>query len=106
MANKLSQIFRLSNRANHDDKASVLSRNEKKTVLRVIRRQESIVRRDISDWRTARLEATRADEPKQHRLQVLYNEVMLDAKMTSQIGLRIGKSQSADWCLQKGDQND
>ena len=31
---------------------------------------------------------------------------MLDAKMTSQIGLRIGKSQSADWYLQKGDQND
>lgn len=83
-----------------------LSRKEKQTVLRVIRRQESIVRRDISDWRTARLEATRADEPKQHRLQVLYNEVMLDAKMTSQINLRIGKSQSADWCLQKGDQND
>ena len=37
---------------------------------------------------------------------MLYNEVMLDAKMTSQIGLRIGKSQSADWCLKKGDQND
>ena len=83
-----------------------LSRKEKQAVLRVIRRQESIVRRDISDWHTARLEATRADKPRQHRLQVLYNEVMLDAKMTSQIGLRIGKSQSADWCIQKGDQND
>lgn len=83
-----------------------LSRKEKQTVLRVIRRQDSIVRRDISDWRTARLEATLADEPKQHRLQVLYNEVMLDAKMTSQINLRIGKSQSADWSLKKGDKND
>ncbi len=83
-----------------------LSRKEKQTVLRVIRRQESIVRRDIIDWRTARLEATLADEPKQHRLQVLYNEVMLDAKMTSQINLRIGKSQSADWSLKKGDKND
>ena len=85
---------------------STLSRKEKQTVLRVIRRQESIVRRDISDWRTARLEATRADEPKQRLLQALYNEVMLDAKMTSQIGLRIGKAQSADWCLKKDDQND
>ena len=28
---------------------------------------------------------------------------MLDAKMTSQIGLRISKSQAADWCLKKGD---
>ena len=72
-----------------------LSRKEKETVLRVIRRQEAIIRRDIASWRTARLEATRADEPKQHRLQVLYDEVMLDAKMTSQIGMRIGKSQSA-----------
>ena len=84
---------------------STLSHKEKQTVLRV-RRQEAIIRRDIASWRTARLEATRADEPKQHRLQVLYDEVMLDAKMTSQIGLRIGKSQSADWCLKKGDQND
>ena len=82
-----------------------LSRKEKETVLRVIRRQEAIIRRDIASWRTARLEATRADEPKQHRLQVLYDEVMLDAKMTSQIGMRIGKSQSADWCLKKGDQS-
>ena len=98
----------LSHRGSRRDasNASVLSRKEKQTVLRVIRRQESIVRRDIASWRTARLEATRADEPKQHLLQVLYDEVMLDAKMTSQIGLRIGKSQSADWCLKKGDQND
>ena len=98
----------LSHRGSRRDasNASVLSRKEKQTVLRVIRRQESIVRRDIASWRTARIEATLADEPKQHRLQVLYDEVMLDAKMTSQIGMRIGKSQSADWCLKKGDQND
>ena len=109
MANKLQQIFMgLSHRGSRRDasNASVLSRKEKQTVLRVIRRQESIVRRDIASWRTARLEATRPDEPRQHLLQVLYDEVMLDAKMTSQIGMRIGKSQSADWCLKKGDQND
>mgnify|MGYP002626309980 FL=1 len=85
---------------------SGLTKKEKQTVLRVIRRQEPIVRRDIASWRSARLEATRADEPKQHLLQALYDEVMLDAKMTSQIGLRIGKSQSADWYLKKGDRND
>ncbi len=98
----------LSHRGSRRDasNASVLSRKEKQTVLRVIRRQEAIIRRDIASWRTARLEATRPDEPRQHLLQVLYDEVMLDAKMTSQIGMRIGKSQSADWCLKKGDQND
>ena len=41
-----------------------LSRKEKETVLRVIRRQEAIIRRDIASWRTARIEATLADEPK------------------------------------------
>lgn len=85
---------------------STLSRKEKQTVLRVIRRQESIVRRDITSWRTARLEATRADEPKQHLLHVLYDEIMLDAKMTSQIGMRINKSQASDWFLKKGGQTD
>ncbi len=108
MPNKLSQIFRLSRRGSRKDapNASGLTRKEKQTVLRVIKRQESIARRDIQDWRTARLEATRADEPKQHLLQVLYDDVMLDAKMTSQIGMRINKSQAADWFLKKGDQND
>ena len=98
-------IFR-NKKAQEQAQESTLSRKEKQTVLRIIRRQEAIIRRDIASWRTARLEATLADEPKQHRLQVLYDEVMLDAKMTSQIGMRIGKSQSADWCLKKGDQND
>ena len=80
-----------------------LSASERKNVLRVIKRQESIVRRDIADWRLARLEATRTDEPKQHLLQVLYDEVMLDAKMTSQTNLRIAKSQAADWSIKDGD---
>jgi len=83
-----------------------LSRKEKQTVLRVIRRQENITRHDIASWRTARLEATRTENPKQRLLQTLYEEVMLDAKMTSQIDLRIGKSQAADWFLKKGETND
>jgi len=78
-----------------------LSHKDKQAVLRVIRRQEPIARSDIANWRTARLEATRADKPKQHLLQVLYGEVMLDAKMTAQIGLRVSKSQAADWSLKK-----
>lgn len=89
-----------------DNSTVALSKKDKQTVLRVIHRQEAIVRRDIASWRNARMEATRADKPKQHHLQVLYNEVMLDAKMTSQIGLRISKSQAADWFLKKGDKND
>ena len=54
---------------NKQAQKSTLSHKEKQTVLRVIRRQEAIIRRDIASWRTARLEATLADEPKQHRLR-------------------------------------
>ena len=111
---KITQILnaiRLASRnpeaaQSHSHEVSRLSRSDRKALLRVVRRQEAIVRRDIANWRTARLEATRTDEPRQHLLQVLYDEVMLDAKMTSQIGLRISKSQAADWFLKKGDQND
>lgn len=83
-----------------------LNPKDERIIARVIKRQEPIVRRDISDWKNARLEATRAIEPRQHLLQVLYDEVMLDAKMTSQIGLRIDKSQAAPWSLKKGDSTD
>ena len=96
----------LASRVTQSRSPEVLSKKKKQEALRVIRRQEAIVRRDIASWRTARQEATRAGNPKQHLLQVLYDEVMLDAKMTSQIGLRISKSQAADWFLKKGDKND
>ena len=107
--NKLTQILNtigLAPRVSQSRSPEVLSKKDKQTVLRVIRRQEPIIRRDIANWRNARMEATRADKPKQHHLQVLYSEVMLDAKMTSQTGLRISKSQAADWSLKKGDKND
>lgn len=76
-----------------------LSNKDQRIVSRVIRKQESITRKDIGDWKSARQEAERADEPKQRFLQVLYNEIMLDALMTSQIGLRIDKSQAAQFSL-------
>lgn len=110
MPNKLTQLLPLLSlqrgMRQPDNSTVALSKKDKKTILRVIHRQDAIVRRDIASWRNARMEATRANKPKQHNLQVLYNEVMLDAKMTSQIGLRISKSQAADWSLKKGDKND
>lgn len=110
MPNKLTQLLsRLSSSRGTkqpDNNNVTLSKKEKQEALRVIRRQEAIVRRDIANWRTARQEATRAGNPKQHLLQVLYDEVMLDAKMTSQTGLRISKSQAADWSLKKGEKTD
>ena len=72
---------------------------EARLIRNVILRQESLTRKDIRDWQKARQEATRVDDPKQVQLQTLYEEVMLDALMTSQVGLRIDKSQGADYTL-------
>lgn len=99
---KFPSIFKLS----ATNKEAAVTKKDKRIISRVIKKQESITRRDIADWKTARLEATRAEEPRQHLLQVLYDEIMLDAKMTSQIGLRIDKSQAAAFSLKKGDKVD
>ena len=84
-------------------KKSTLSSNERRLLSKVIRKQESITRKDLLNWKNARMEASRNDEPRQHLLQVLYDEIMLDAKMTSQINLRIDKSQSTSFHLYKDD---
>lgn len=76
-----------------------LTNREERMLSKVIKRQESITRKDIQSWKNARMEASRSTEPRQHLLQVLYDEIMLDAKMTSQINLRIDKSQSAPFSL-------
>lgn len=83
------------------------ARKDMGLIRRVIKRQESLVRKDIADWKRARQQAANASEPKQVLLQNLYNEVMLDALMTSQISvLRIGKSQGADFELRMNSKRD
>lgn len=77
------------------------TRNDTKIIRRVIRRQESVTRKDIADWKRARQQATSAAEPKQVLLQQLFSDIMDDALMTSQVSvLRIGKSQGAEFELQ------
>lgn len=76
-------------------------------IRRVIKRQESITRKDIADWKRARQQATSSSEPKQVLLQHLFEEIMLDALMTSQISvLRVGKSQGAEFELQANGKKD
>ena len=76
-------------------------------IRRVIKRQESITRKDIADWKRARQQATSSSEPKQVRLQHLFEEIMLDALMTSQISvLRVGKSQGAEFELKANGKKD
>lgn len=76
-------------------------------IRHVIKRNESITRKDIADWKQARQQATNSSEPKQVLLQRLFEEVMLDALMTSQISvLRIGKSQGAEFELRANGKKD
>lgn len=76
------------------------TRKDLRLIRRVIKRQESITRKDIADWKRARQQATSATEPKQVLLQRLFTDIMDDALMTSQISvLRIGKSQGAEFSL-------
>lgn len=72
-------------------------------IRRVIERNTSIARKDISDWKAARQQASNTYEPKQILLQNLYEEIMLDALMTSQVGLRIDKSQGVNFNLVAGE---
>lgn len=81
-------------------------KNGASLVRRVIERHESITRKDIADWKKARQQATSDYEPKQVLLQNLYEEVMLDALMSSQVGLRIDKSQGVDFSLVQGGKTD
>lgn len=81
--------------------------NDARIIRRVIKRQESVTRKDIADWKRARLQATSTYEPKQVLLQRLFEEVMDDALMTSQVSvLRIGKSQGAEFVLKRNDRRD
>ncbi|MCD8177297.1 MAG: DUF935 family protein [Tannerellaceae bacterium] len=80
------------------------SKNDMGLMRKVIKRQESITRKDIADWKKARSQAEKKDAPRQTLLQNLYDEIMLDALMTSQVQvLRIGKSQAMDFDLYAGD---
>lgn len=68
-------------------------------VNRVIKRNESVTRKDIADHVRAKQEAGRAQMPKQVLLQTLCDNVMQDALLSSQINLRIDKTQSADFTI-------
>lgn len=76
-------------------------------INQVIKRQESILRKDMEDLRKAKLQATSTNDPRQLQLQTLYDVVMEDPLMASQVSvLRIGKSQAANFNLLMGDEPD
>lgn len=89
------------------EKPQVETRKREQILIRkVIESHESITRKDIADWKKARIQATGTVEPRQTMLQGLYEEIMLDALITSQLGLRIDKSQAIDFSLKREDKDD
>jgi hypothetical protein len=55
----------------------------------VVRKSVSLVRRDIRSWRQAVEFALRAENPKNVNLQDLYDDIMLDNLLTSQVNNRM-----------------
>ena len=72
-------------------------KKESPIASRIVIRQASVVRKDISDWKLAKQDATRTDQPRFRRLQELYSYILVDAHLSSQILLRKSQTLSADW---------
>lgn len=80
---------------------------ERRLTRMVIKRQESQLRKDMEDLKRAKLQATSVYEPRQLLLQTLYDVVMEDPLMTSQVSvLRVGKSQAVDFILKMNGEPD
>ncbi len=62
-------------------------------------RQAPIVRRDIADWRSAKLAASRVSQPRFALLQELYSHILDDAHLSSQLQLRRSQTLSAPFEL-------
>lgn len=69
-----------------------------KRVLEYTKKAVSIVRQDIKTYKEAR-QAALSDEPKNYAVQLIYNDAILDALMTSQIENRKNQIFSIDFKL-------
>lgn len=87
---------------------NVNARRDYGYVSKVVPKSISQTRMDIADWRRAMAQSQNADNPKHMLLYDLYQNVMLDAFLSSQIETRVEKLQAADFHLidSKGKTND
>jgi phage gp29-like protein len=70
---------------------------ENERIFSVVKKNDSLVRQDIASWRAALQEAGRAEDARQVRLQTLYDKIAIDALLSSQVELRVDRTQSADF---------
>lgn len=97
----LKSIFSFKNNAN----LAAQDQPRKKRYLPYQLKSVSRVRQDIASWNRALDSFRNAEEPRTYALQLLYNEVLLDALLTSQIENRKQQVFSSDFSLRnaKGD---
>jgi phage gp29-like protein len=70
-------------------------------VTRIVPKAISQARQDIISWKTAIREAANVDNPKRIRLHRLYNDIMLDAHLVSQIENRKVQTLMTSYSLHK-----
>lgn len=80
-----------------------MKKNKSSLVNKVVKRQVSLVRKDISDWNSARQLAMNPATPRQYKLQDLYVDIANDALLTSQINNRCERTLAAPYELVSAD---
>lgn len=96
MANKHKQYNRGVKLAKQPEKPTSTIGNQRPTALpKTVRKPVQQTRQDIADWHRAVYMATAVDKPRQHYLQDLYNSIVNDALLTSQINNRKEQTISA-----------
>ena len=71
-----------------------IKESPRKLISSVVRQAEYQTRKDIADWQSAVNEAKGTYSKRQTRLQRIYENALTDALLSSQMGLRIDKTQS------------
>lgn len=85
------------------------ARGRQQFIAAVIKSRAPVIhRKDISDWQNAKQSATRVENPRFDRLQELFDYIMDDAHLTSQVLLRKSKVMRSDFALVRegGDPDD
>lgn len=75
-------------------------------VAKLVPKSVSRTRKDISDWQGALRMADRVDNPRRAKLVRLYDDILLDAHLASQVEIRFQQTLAAPFSIYRGDKED